>query len=387
MNKKLLSAFILTTMALNMTACANKTENKPTTEESSTTAESATTSESVNEQVDSESNSYNDFYQFLLTKSNGKNAVLSPESLNTAIYTYSHLTTAEDRDSLQKYVKNNYLSYNNTNEFKSVNRIWVNKMYNANLDGTGVEDFVYELDMSDSDKATKEKDQYVKEQTDGFLDKTSTILDKDVVFDVMNVTYFKDAWKGGSKTITKDTYEFKNNSGAVVKVNMLTGFDGTAYQLDNGVQFSTDYANGFSFNVILPEENKSLTEVDIDNAVEVMKNNKSTIDYHSFSMPKFEALSDVEVNFTDLGLNTPKIDKNIVDIETAPKIYQIAKINVDENGTEAAAVTEVIDKVNGILEEPKGIDIVCNRPFAYYIYDTVNDDIAFIGVVNDLDFS
>ena len=35
-------------------------------------------------------------------------------------------------------------------------------------------------------------------------------------------------------------------------------------------------------------------------------------------------------------------------------------------------------------EIKEDVDIICNRPFLFFIKDTVNDDIAFIGLVNTI---
>ena len=141
----------------------------------------------------------------------------------------------------------NYLEYENTDVFKSVNRVWGNTMYDIHLEDTEVADFAYLMDMSDSKNATAKKDDYVTDQTNGFLDGTPTILNNEVVFDVMNVTYFKDKWLGGDKTLTDELYKFHNADGTTVQVPMLRGFDGTLRATDNAHAFSTSYQNGFTF--------------------------------------------------------------------------------------------------------------------------------------------
>jgi serpin B len=65
-------------------------------------------------------------------------------------------------------------------------------------------------------------------------------------------------------------------------------------------------------------------------------------------------------------------------------IIQIDAIEVDENGTKAAAATAVImDTNSAIMEEPKTKDVVLDRPFVFLIYDPVMEQIVFLGKVVD----
>ena len=85
---------------------------------------------------------------------------------------------------------------------------------------------------------------------------------------------------------------------------------------------------------------------------------------------------------TAANVDAGNIDPSVYAGDVRNVIFQTAKIKVDCEGTEAAAVTEILVKTNGIEEMRPTYDMVCNRPFAYYIYDTVNNDVAFMGVVN-----
>lgn len=383
MHKKFIF-IILSLLLITTAACSNISNDNQITGNQITYEPIESIAEPINTKL-TESSLYNDTYQYLLHIAKGENAVISPESLNTAIYMYSKLVT--DNDALQKFTSHDYLNYKTTDYFKSINRIWINSNYGVNLHNTGLEEFSCNLDMSNSNKATKEKNNYVKKQTNNFIEKTSSVLDNSVIFDIMNIIYFKDNWDGGSKHLTTDAYEFTNKNGSMIKVPMITGFTGTTYQLDNAVEYSTYYANGFLFNVVLPIYGKSVEDIDLDKAVTAIQNKESTTSlYGDLYLPEFEITTDVKIEFEDLGLTMPQINDEICKLNAIPTIYQIAKIKVDKNGTEAAAVTESVDKA-GIMEDDNGYDIVCDRPFAYYIYDTINNDIAFVGIVNNLNFT
>ena len=71
-------------------------------------------------------------------------------------------------------------------------------------------------------------------------------------------------------------------------------------------------------------------------------------------------------------------------MNTGSAISQVAKIRVDHEGTEAAAVSEIMTMDACAPIERERLDLVCDKPFFYYIKDGVNGDTAFIGVINAL---
>ena len=57
---------------------------------------------------------------------------------------------------------------------------------------------------------------------------------------------------------------------------------------------------------------------------------------------------------------------------------------MNEEGTEAAAVTGISVVATGVeMEPPKPFEMIVDRPFLFVISDTVTDSILFIGIVND----
>ena len=59
-------------------------------------------------------------------------------------------------------------------------------------------------------------------------------------------------------------------------------------------------------------------------------------------------------------------------------------MDVNEKGTEAAAVTEVIMKTTAVMEPTEIKEITLDRPFLFLIYDRENDEILFMGKVANL---
>ncbi|MBQ5851791.1 MAG: serine proteinase inhibitor, partial [Lachnospiraceae bacterium] len=64
-------------------------------------------------------------------------------------------------------------------------------------------------------------------------------------------------------------------------------------------------------------------------------------------------------------------------------VRQKSKIIVDEEGTEAAAVTEVIMTEGCALIEDKPIEVRFDRPFLYMIMDMDKNIPLFIGILDE----
>ena len=110
----------------------------------------------------------------------------------------------------------------------------------------------------------------------------------------------------------------------------------------------------------------------------------------NLSMPKFETEYSIDVSkaFKALGM-TDMFDpacsddfKALADDIYVSDVVQKTKIKVDEEGTEAAAVTMMTMKTSSAMTEPKSVDIVVDKPFVYAIRDKETNIILFAGYVN-----
>ncbi|MBR1568045.1 MAG: hypothetical protein IJ648_03705 [Lachnospiraceae bacterium] len=328
---------------------------------------------------------YNPYYQFMLQRASEGNCIFSPESMNIAFDMYGYLLEPENQKTIKDYLGNrSYTDYSSTDVFKITSRLWINSNKEFHLpENSKLENGIaYYIDMSDP-KVTDEKNQYVSEQTNGFIPSTPTEFNPDVVFDAMNILYFKDTWKDGDKWLDGEATSFTNEDGTISDVYMMHDSADSYLQSSNAHGYIMQYENGFQYMVILPDDGTELSDVDI-NAF-IRRDVDTVINDCYLEMPEFEIESTYELGLQDFDLPVTQLSKNVYDYETEePKITQVAKIRVDHEGTEAAAVTEIMveDCAEISVEEP--YYITCNRPFIYVIQDTENDDVAFIGVVREL---
>jgi serpin B len=155
--------------------------------------------------------------------------------------------------------------------------------------------------------------------------------------------------------------------------------------------------SGFTFTVILPDEGQfdavqsGIDAASLDAALAQLSSHK--IDLY---LPKFEFdfSASLAQTLTAMGM-TDAFDPNAADFSGmlgagAPEplvisdVLHKAFISVDEEGTEAAAVTAVIMAAGaGAPSEEEPIELRVDRPFIFLIRDSQTDAILFMGRVMD----
>ena len=65
------------------------------------------------------------------------------------------------------------------------------------------------------------------------------------------------------------------------------------------------------------------------------------------------------------------------------KVIHKSHIEVDRKGTKAAAATGITLDVKGAMPAKEFKEVICDRPYAYAIVDTVSMNPVFIGTVNN----
>lgn len=316
------------------------------------------------------------FDQFRKLKKKG-NYIYSPESMNSALCIYQYVTEKEENRAVIKQLigDTDYLAYkNNKKSFKLVNRIWKNKDKDMKI-ADEIKKYVYEMDMTDSVAATKEKNDFVSKKTNNFIKSTPTELNKDTVFDIMNITYFKDKWSCGDLRKDKSKHDFTTESDKKTATKYLH-YDNARRYYENKTALAVEvpYKDGFSLLMIRPK--KTLSEVKMAD----LFNSTSTADKIRVKFPEFEIKSSFDLTdyFKGMGITKESADTDIT-------IQQVARIKVDKKGTEAAAVSEIICGTTAIRDkQPKIVNIYMNKPFYYAILDKKNNDVAFMGQVTTL---
>ncbi len=109
----------------------------------------------------------------------------------------------------------------------------------------------------------------------------------------------------------------------------------------------------------------------------------------SLALPRFKVDYDVVLNdpLRALGMRHAFEDADFSAMAGEPlfvsKVKQKSFVEVNEEGTEAAAVTTVTMKSMAIMKPIKPFEMIVDRPFFFVIGDNETQSILFMGVVND----
>jgi serpin B len=256
------------------------------------------------------------------------------------------------------------------------------------------------LDFNSPD-ALKTINGWVSEKTH---DKIPTIIDQIdpmLVMVLLNAVYFNGLWK--SKFGEKNTHmlPFRLGDGSmkdVAQMNQETALEYTSNELFSAVNLP--YGKGQDMmTVILPNSGKSTSQV-----VSVMNNNNWNQWMKSFktenivvvTMPRFKFSWKIKLNdiLSAMGM-TKAFTPNVADFSGISKDHDLyisfvihkTFVDVNENGTEAAAVTAVGISITSIPGDiPKKVYFTVDRPFLFAISEKTTGAILFIGEVKSPEY-
>ncbi|HHW93930.1 MAG TPA: serpin family protein [Clostridiaceae bacterium] len=241
------------------------------------------------------------------------------------------------------------------------------------------------------DKATAEKmSKWVEKQTRGKIKPKIDLSDADMI--LMNTLYFKAEWEKAFEKADSLSDVFFAPSGTLADVLFM-----------NAVCFSQEYLVAEEFRAsaiklkngkidfILPNEGIS-PETLLANPEflkSVCEGKRETADI-AFSIPQFSYRSKIDVfeKMETLGLremlqNNPDLSVMLPAVEAiVSNITQEAFIDLNEEGVEAAAYTQIDIKCTAVLPPDDLVEMKFNRPFIYVISDDAGVPL-FVGVVNN----
>ena len=213
---------------------------------------------------------------------------------------------------------------------------------------------------------------------------------------LLNAVYFKGAWETQFKESATKKSIFTDRDGNENEIDFMNMTDGFNYYEDENIKILSMYYNSFDFENNSPFNNKVTPVMYIvlgnDNRTDIT-DHLEKLEYCevNVSIPKFkfEDTEDMVPALTELGI-TKVFDKSRSSLSEMfdgekddiylDKVKQKAYIDVNENGTEAAAVTEIYaEAAEEFDEEPEIKDFIADRPFTFIIADEYNKEILFMG--------
>ena len=252
----------------------------------------------------------------------------------------------------------------------------------------------------------------VKTVTNGFIPDYESAADDSTDVDLMNVTYFKGKWRYPFKKKNTKKKKFTSVNGKTKKVKMMS------IELKEQIRYYQDknfraislpysvkapkgkFATPVEMVIVLPKKKKAVDCVKKWNEKSVSYKEKflskldraSTFNEVTVNLPRFEIdmTCDLQKNLEKLGAadiftGNSGITGIVKDPLYISAAVQRTKIKVDEEGTEAAAVTEFVAKCTAVAEPkmPPHYDFICNVPFVFMVRDASGNTL-FAGTVNKL---
>jgi serpin B len=343
-----------------------------------------------------------------------ENIFLSPYSVFTALamtYEGAKKETAEemsdvlnidqDNASFHNYVKNLYTEFNKNNEHYTIstaNALWtrqnlqlietykdiITEYYNGEIT---------EVDFNNPQKAAEIINQWIEDKTNGLIKDliTPEHINPYIMLILTNAIYFNGIWRTQFDPVNTTDRDFTNYSGITVQIptmsiiNTKNVFNYT--ETDNLQILELPYSGDtLSMIIILPKNNdiSTVTEEINDEKLNEWENSmvETNLDIY---LPKFKVKTEYTLDeyLKSLGMNqsfSPSADFSGITTEWdlfIDRVLHKAYIEVNEEGTEAAAATSVNVAPTAIPEPSKIFN--ANHPFIFLIHHIDSGTILFIG--------
>ena len=305
------------------------------------------------------------------------------------------------KDLIKRYSQTDILSLD------IANSIWINKDKTPQQFGNGFKNIAEEFYNADANTvadalAVSEINSWVNDKTNG---KIPTIIDNTNDFWAMliNAVYFKGAWQDEFNANATKPDQFNNADGTKITVDFMNMQKWFPYAKTNSVHMielpyrnrvenfsedgeyiGTDKYDDLDVSMYLI---MSENDVNVEQELSAAINDdtfKST--YIKMSMPKFKVEYSTDLNkiFMNMGITTAFNEKNADFTKMFnsgnmwfTKTIHKTFIDVDEKGTEAAAVTSI--GMGGSSLPPEPIELKFNKPFYFAIRDNTSGETLFMG--------
>lgn len=231
---------------------------------------------------------------------------------------------------------------------------------------------------------------WVSENTKGKITKVIDEIDALSMMYLINAIYFKGSWTDefNKERTHKDKF-FISNGKSVSCEMMNTAEENLYFENDDFQAIDLPYGKGdFSMIVILPKKGKDINEF-ISNLNRENWNSwltKFSKQSGSLFLPKFKIEYDLEMNDVLKALGMPKAFTDAANFSRMTKRQKLyisnvihkTFVDVNEEGTEAAAVTVVEMRLTSFKP---GFSMRVNRPFVFAIKEKERNSILFIGKI------
>lgn len=287
--------------------------------------------------------------------------------------------------------------FSNSNELNIANAV-ITKHKTLEAIKDGFKDKLKELldgEVISSTNLIKDTNKWVNNKTHGMIDKVLDDSMDDILMVLINALSFEATWENEVDDYEVKEETFNNVDRTKSTVNMMETYANDYVEDDNFTGFVKYYTGRkYSFMALLPKDTSCRTPMakllDSTNITKLYKS-KDNDPIVEVWIPEFEADTFVSLNnyFNDLGINsifTESADFSPLSSEwlKCDNVIHKAHIDVDRNGTKAAAITAAELLAGSVPNFDNIKNIKLNRPFIYAIMHNETGLPVFVGEVNKL---
>ena len=364
----------------------------------------------ISDKVSGESMTFKDEFNILKFMPDDKNYMVSPFSLKMAMSlaangadgtTKDEILTAFGIDNLDSYntaAKELIERYEGTSSVKLnvANSIWLNKDV-AGKDIKFTDEYkklvseYYKGTASEEDakNIAMKINSWVEKKTNNKIKNLLPESDAKFLSVLVNTIYFKGEWAEQFEEYATKEEDFTDRNGKVEKTDFMHKTERYRFYEDENMKMvRVPYKGGKTAMYLVLPTNED--KMDIATALDNMNSYKIRLSFPKFkteySLSFKEILKHIgiekafekwEAEFDEVMFKGVKEGENVYVDDVLQKTF----IEVDENGTEAAAATAVImneaTSIGPSMEEIK--EFKADRPFIYFIRDDVTHEVLFIG--------
>ena len=238
---------------------------------------------------------------------------------------------------------------------------------------------------------------WCKTHTDGMIPRIIEELDPNTVMCLLNAICFKASWTHNFDPEKTRNINFTKRNGKTVKRKMMHRQLHAAYGKNNLCKMlRLPYGcNSYSMYVLLPNKGKTVDDIIRNLSAEKLEQQrKRDMSFHEVDilLPRFTTESKIGLEDVLSAMGMPLAFGRTAEFPNMAQghkgdlyvsmMMQKAKIEVEEEGTKAAAVTIALMATKSavlIEEEPKIVEFHAKRPFVYYIIENKTGTIIFMG--------
>lgn len=355
-----------------------------------------------------------DLFKILVEAEGNNNVFISPSSIGLALSMVYNGAKGETKDAIEKTLQFKNLDISSVNqqslalinllknpdpkvELAIANSVWARKGIEFRQDFLTAAAKYYNAEISALDfkdpSAVGKINSWVSKNTKGKIPKIVENIPDEMVMYLINAVYFKGSWTTEfDRKLTQDRL-FTTANGASKKhplmrqTHLLPYLETETFQ---SVNLPYGENKRLSMYVFLPKNLETFIRgFDIKAWNEWMKqyeNIEGTILLPRF---KIEYAKELNLLLAKLGMGVAFQDnadlRGISDQHrlNISEVLHKSYVDVNEEGTEAAAATSVGAGVTSVRPRPKTFYMEVNRPFFFAIRDNQDQEILFMGAVNN----